>query len=202
MTTSQPTIQARTAAPDETYPRWVRWVTHAAVLPPLPSGIWRIAMAAGVPVGFSDAQLQRGHIPGWGSLYLVGLSAVAEACALLTLGFIRPWGVVFPHWLPGLGGRRVPPAVAIIPASLAAFFLTFVSVQLCLATDTGFQADPEPGFPTGAAAAVMLACYLPLLAWGPLLAAATVGYCLRLRRMRHPPAAHRRTSRTDTATTP
>ncbi len=127
---------------------------------------------------------ERGHVPGWGSLYLIGLSVVSEACALLTLGFIRPWGVVYPRWLPGLGGRRVPPAVAIVPATLAALLLTLVSVQVCLATDQGFQADPEPGFPTGVAALVMLACYLPLLVWGPLLAAATIGYCLRVRRLR------------------
>jgi hypothetical protein len=191
MTTSQPTIQAPAAAPPETYPRWARWVTHAAVLPPLPSGIWRLAMAVGIPVGFSRDQLARGHVPGWGSLYLVGLSAVSEACALLTLGFIRPWGVVFPRWMPALGGRRVPPAVAIVPATLAALLLTFVSVQVCLATDKGFQADPEPGYPTGAAAFVMLATYLPLLVWGPLLAAATVGYWLRVRRLRTgtPPTA-------------
>jgi hypothetical protein len=191
MITSQPTTEARAADQPETYSRWVRWVTHAAVLPPLPSGIWRLAMAVGIPVGFSRDQLERGHVPGWGSLYLVGLSVVGEACALLTLGFIRPWGVVFPRWLPGLGGRRVPPAVAIVPATLAALLLTFVSVQVCLATDKGFQADPEPGFPTGVAALVMLACYLPLLVWGPLLAAATVGYCLRVRRPRAgmPPTA-------------
>jgi hypothetical protein len=170
----------------ETYPRWVRWVTHAAVLPPLPSGLWRLAMAVGIPVGFSDAQLRRGHIPGWGSLYLIGLSVFAEACALLTLGFIRPWGVVFPRWLPIVGGRRVPPAVAIAPAGLAATFLTLTSIMLSTTGDRGFRGDPEPGFPQGISAAIMIACYAPLLAWGPLLAAATAGYVRRVRRLRSP----------------
>jgi hypothetical protein len=170
------------AAGAETYPRWVRWVTHAAVLPPLPSGLWRIAMAVGIPVGFSEEQLSRGHVPGWGSVYLVALSAVAEGLALLALGFIRPWGVVFPRWMPLLGGRRVPPAAAIVPASAAAAVLTLGTVLLAL-DDRGFNSEPEPGFPAGTSAVVMAACYAPLLAWGPLLAAATAGYCLRIRRL-------------------
>jgi hypothetical protein len=181
--TAHPPTARPSAAPPETHPRWVRWVTHAAILPPLPSGVWRLAMAAGVPVGFSDDLLGRAHVPGWGSFYLIALSVIAEACALLTLGFVRPWGVIFPRWIPYLGDRRVPPALAIAPAALAAFLLTNMSL-LHLLGDRGFSGPPEPGFPTGTAAIVMLACYAPLLLWGPLLGAATIGYCLRVRRHR------------------
>ncbi|AZS72393.1 hypothetical protein DDE74_16750 [Streptomyces lydicus] len=36
--------------------------------------------------------------------------------------------------------------------------------------------------PKGAAAWLMTACYLPLLAWGPLLGWVTVAYCRRRRK--------------------
>ncbi len=169
----------RTAAVTEreTHPRWVRWVTHAAVLPPIGSGIWRIAMGFHLPVGW------RGPIPWYGAPYTVVLSAVAETLALLALGFIKPWGVVFPSRLPVIGGRRVHPAAAILPASLASILLTVLGVEGVARWST---VASEPESPRGFAFDVMTAAYAPLVLWGPLLAAATFGYVLRVRRLRAP----------------
>jgi hypothetical protein len=36
----------------------------------------------------------------------------------------RRWGDIFPGWVPNLGGSRVPPLLAIVPASIAAILLT------------------------------------------------------------------------------
>jgi hypothetical protein len=44
-------------------PRWVRWVTYAAVLAPLPSAVWRLGLAAGLPVGFSADRLAALDVP-------------------------------------------------------------------------------------------------------------------------------------------
>ena len=42
---------------------------------------------------------------------------------LLMLGLVQRWGEVFPRWMIGLAGRRVPMALAVVPASLASVLL-------------------------------------------------------------------------------
>lgn len=80
-------------------PRWAVLAAHAVPLVTLPSGLWRIAVVAGVP-------LLPQAVQDWGEgLYIVMLSVVAECLALLTLGLVRPWGEVVPRWIPLIGGR-------------------------------------------------------------------------------------------------
>jgi hypothetical protein len=159
-------------------PRWVRWVTYAAVLAPLPSALWRLGLAAGLSMGFSDQRLRGLDVPGWGSLYIVTLSVVSMGLALLALGLIRPWGEVVPGWIPVLGGRWVPPLTAVLPAGLAAVLLTVLTVTGA----TGWSREFDvAGSPSGAAATLMTAAYLPLLAWGPLLGVTTLAYWRRRR---------------------
>ena len=53
--------------------RWVVWAAYAVPLCVLPSGLWRLAMSVGIPVGFSDAVLRSDYdLPGWGALYTLG----------------------------------------------------------------------------------------------------------------------------------
>ena len=42
---------------------------------------------------------------------------LTDALALLTLGLVRPWGEIVPVWVPRLGGRRIPPAAVVVPAT-------------------------------------------------------------------------------------
>jgi len=170
-TPSTPPSELAAAVAHETHPRWVVWVTHAAVLPPLPSTIWRLAMSLHLPVGWNQ------EVPWFAPLYALALGALTEGLALLTIGFVRPWGVIFPRWLPLVGGRRVPPAVAIGPALAAATFLTVAAWQFTVG-GRPFGGEEAPSPP------LMVASYVPLIAWGPLLALATLGYGLRLRRLR------------------
>ena len=160
-------------------PRWAVLAAHGAALSVLPSGLWRAALAVGVPVGFSGELAATFDAPDpLLTPYALGLSLVAEALALLTLGLVRPWGERLPGWVPRLGGRRVPTAAAVTAAGLGAAAVTAATVTGALAwSDPENMGDPDA--PQGLAGLVMTACYAPLLAWGPLLAAVTVAYAVR-----------------------
>lgn len=168
------------ALPD--VPRWAAVAAHAVPYAVLPSGLWRLALVAGLPVT-KDAGLA-----GMGvgtSVYVVSLSVVSELLAFLTLGLVRPWGEVFPRWLPLLGGRPVRPAAA-TGAALAGV------AGLCALAGWGlyaWYADLGPGIAASPAQkAVLVACYAPLAAWPPLLGATAVAYWRRRRRTTGPAA--------------
>ncbi|RSM62666.1 hypothetical protein DMH03_11365 [Amycolatopsis sp. WAC 01376] len=161
-------------------PRWANLAAHATLLATLPSGLWRIAMGLGVPVGFTAQGLVEFGIPGWGTAYVFGLSLLAEALAFLTLGLVRPWGEVWPRWIPGLRGRRIPPLAAILPAAAGAIALIALSVQALFGwAEAGSSMPPGSWEDSPVYGIVMAACYAPLLLWGPLLAAVTVHYARR-----------------------
>ncbi|MBL3668920.1 hypothetical protein JL475_23585 [Streptomyces sp. M2CJ-2] len=169
---------ARAAVPPP--PRWARWAAHAVPLCALPSSLWRIAMAVGIPVGFTAEALRRDYdVPGWGTLNLIGLSLLVECLALLTLGLVSPWGERLPRAVPLVGGRRIPPVFPVVVASLGALAMTLVSFSQLLIWN-----QVDHGNLSGTGLTVMGTVYAPLLAWGPLLMAVTVSYHLRHRRSR------------------
>ncbi|QNE79044.1 hypothetical protein F0344_03340 [Streptomyces finlayi] len=163
-------------------PRSVRLSAQAAALTLVPSGLWRIAMALGWDSGFTD-ELGPEHFPGKGSFYLVGLSLLAEAFGLLTLGLIHRWGEELPRWVPVLGGRNVSVYAAVVPASLGAALVTSVTCAGAFSWNSAENMGAA-GSPDGIHYWVMTACYAPLPAWGPLLAVVTVAYYRRRRRVR------------------
>jgi hypothetical protein len=143
---------------------------HLVPLATLPSALWRLPLSFGFPMGIVGV-----HLQWWEPYYFVALSLVTEGAALLTLGLVQPWGERVPRWVPVLGGRRVPPPAAVVPAAAGA-----VAVQLIWAF--AFRNFPEMGdfhFSHDGWRVLMLACYVPLLLWAPLLAAVTVSYYRR-----------------------
>ncbi|WP_338495245.1 hypothetical protein [Streptomyces sp. SJL17-4] len=161
------------ALPD--VPRWAVLAAHAVPLVTLPSGLWRLALVAGLPVT-QDAEW---GVMSWGeSMYVVSLSVVSELLAFLTLGLVRSWGEVFPRWMPFLGGRRVNPAAA-TGAALAG--VTGLGAIVAWGVYASY-ADLGPGIPaTPAQDALLAVCYTPLLAWPVLLAVVAVAYHRRRR---------------------
>ena len=133
----------------------------------LPSGLWRIALVLGVPVmGHVSLHLQE-------KLQIVMLSVVAELAALTCLALVRPWGERVPGWVPGLRGQSIHPMIVVVPAMLGSATLTVLwTVAIGRAPFGGFF-DYFPSLWTKVLVSV---CYLPLLAWGPLLAALTLSY--------------------------
>ncbi|CAN5600201.1 hypothetical protein BH20ACT2_BH20ACT2_21590 [soil metagenome] len=168
-------VDARPAGPAAP-PRWARRAALLAALTPVPSAIWRLSFAVGLPVG-ADTGFRETHygFPGWGTAYLVGLTLLLAGLALLTFGLVRPWGEMLPTWMPFVGGRRVPPLAAIIAAGTGALALTL----LLLVSFSNFGDIFAIYGLDGAERVVVLACYAPMLLWGPLLAAVTVSYAKR-----------------------
>ncbi|AEM85569.1 hypothetical protein [Streptomyces violaceusniger] len=159
-----------TAAP---VPSWARRVAAAALWASAPSALWRLAVVLGVPLGLAESEYDSMLIPGWGYLVVPLLSAFQEALAFLTLGLVRPWGEVWPGWIPGLRGRRIPVYAAVVPAALGALACTIYGVLFMWTT---LHADMEI---TRWGEWLMNVCYVPLVAWGPLLAVVTVHYYRR-----------------------
>ncbi|MGW4686780.1 hypothetical protein ACWEPM_18020 [Streptomyces sp. NPDC004244] len=163
------------SAPAVEVPRWAVRAARVVTLLAVPSGIWRLLLAAGLLAGYTQAGYVAAGIPGWGRVYTAGVSVGSEVLALLALGLVRPWGEVVPRRIPWCGGRRVPVRAVTVVAASAAVLLTFVWTPFAL-----WWAFPHPGMtPLGHTVVGFL--YLPLIAWGPLLGALTLAYHRRLR---------------------
>jgi len=156
-------------------PVWANRAAHVVVLIALPSGLWRLALALGFHAGHTD----QGYIDRVGSttgaLYVVALSVLAEAFALLAFGLVRPWGERVPGWIPLLGNRAIPPRAVVIAASIGAAILFVIWTPFVL----WWNIDDGSLTATGHTAIGFL--YLPLVAWAPLLAAITVDFHRRHR---------------------
>ncbi|WP_139177657.1 hypothetical protein [Ruania alba] len=129
-------------------------ITVLAALGPLPYAVVRLSWLTPWPIGAHPSGDPA--ITAWGMLLSLG----AWMGAGLTIGLIRPWGERFPHWIPRVGGRTVPPLVAIVPGGI-------VAGLVCLGA-VGWIALAGP-----------LDAYfwiLPVWFWGPMLALAVWGY--------------------------
>jgi hypothetical protein len=163
--------------------RWGRVAVYVAMVAPVLYALTRYAWALGIPLGMSEEYLRRGQESGtWTSgLFLATFGLVG---AILMLGLVQRWGEIFPRWIIGLAGRRVPIALAVVPASLASVLLIVGGIGIWSGLDqmvanlaagraeaTGligeitFQVGPTLLFPV----------------WGLALAAATLGYYYRRR---------------------
>ena len=179
-------------------PRWAVRAAHLITVLVLPSGLWRVGVGLGFSMGI-DAPA--GFVPGWDPVPLA-LTAVSEGIALLSLGLVRPWGEVFPRWIPLVGGRPVPPVTATTVAAVGAVALTaiwsFATVSFVVRTVLGPSGQGFV-FVNGWWEALLIACYLPLLLWGPLLLAITGAYYRRRRPVRGGPGLPRRDQVVDEA---
>jgi hypothetical protein len=102
--------------------RWGRVATYTAMAVPVLYAVTRFAWALGIPLGISDEFLRKGQEIGmWTSgLFLAVFGLVG---AVLMLGLVQRWGEVFPRWMAGLAGKRVPIALAVVPASIVSVLM-------------------------------------------------------------------------------
>jgi hypothetical protein len=146
--------------------RWVlrhrRTITVLAALGPVPYAALRLTWLTPWPYGVpSDALPPDTRI--WGLL----LSSGAWAGMILTIGLIRPWGEVFPRWMPLVAGHPVPVWLAAAPGSI-------VAAILCVSAVPMIRMFAEEG----AGDALTSALIFPFWFWGPMLALAVWGYVL------------------------
>lgn len=159
-------------------PRWAVRAAHLTALVVLPSGLWRIALVLGHPAGYTEAGFEP-FATADAKVWMLALSVAGELVALLTIGLVRPWGETVPHWIPWIGGRRVRPMAAVVPAALGAAALTLIWGTVPL----WWTYPHEEMTATGNLVVGIL--YQPLFLWGPLMAAVTFSYHRR-HRVRRP----------------
>ncbi|MFF2718629.1 hypothetical protein [Streptomyces sp. NPDC058011] len=154
-------------------PAWAERIAHAIPLVVLPVGIWRL------PIGFGYGMGGEPMPPAWyNAPYVIGLTIFTECLALLSFGLVRRWGEAVPNWVPKLGGRRIPPAAAIVPATAGGLFFTVLGIYwLHEAATVGTAAWP---YDEGWDVVAMVTSGLMNL-WGPLLLVLTYAYYRRRR---------------------
>ncbi|HLO29710.1 MAG TPA: hypothetical protein VK249_11275 [Anaerolineales bacterium] len=163
--------------------RWGRMAVYVAMAVPVFYALTRYAWALGFPLGMSEEYLRLGQERGiWTSgLFLATFGVVG---AVLMLGLVQRWGEVFPRWMIGLAGRRVPIALAVIPASLVSVLLFVGGIviwsglgSMVAALAAGGAEDSE----LSGAIIFQLGPTLLFPVWGVALAVATLGYYYRRR---------------------
>ncbi|NEB16191.1 hypothetical protein [Streptomyces coelicoflavus] len=166
MTTATAPLPALAPAPAPA-PVWARRAAHAVALCALPSGLWRIAMATGVHVGYSDQVLRDVYdIPGWGIAYVVGLSVLAELAALF------PLLLVSDRWRPLRPGVLAPLAWTVSGVLVLAALWQLV---------VAFTAESQTYLSSGTAQTVWGLAFASLFAIPVLMTAVTWSYAKRHR---------------------
>jgi hypothetical protein len=164
--------------------RWGRIAMYVAMVAPIFYAFSRYAWALGFPLGMSNEYLRQGQESGtWiGGLFLATFVLVG---AILMLGLVQRWGEVFPRWMIGLAGRRVPIVLAVVPAALASVLLIVgglgvwsnLAQMVANLAATGVESVGSPG----EVIVFQLGPTLLFPLWGGALAVATLGYYFRRR---------------------
>ncbi len=163
--------------------RWGRVAVYVAIVQPLFYALTRFAWALGIPLGMSEAYLRQGQESAtWtAGLFLASFGLLG---ALLMLGLVQHWGEVFPRWMIGLAGRRVPIAMAVIPASIVSVVLVVGGLSIWSGLGQMVANMQAIGWDTTLIAGGIIFQVGPTLLfpiWGIALAVATLGYYFRRR---------------------
>jgi hypothetical protein len=144
--------------------RWGFGAIIVAALCPMPYALVRLTWLLPNPIGTSADQLDAEPAT---LMFGLALGAVAFCAGLVTLGLIRPWGEIWPRWVPVLAGRRVPIRAAVIPGTIAGLLLFIGSPSL-------FSLLPR-------ANDLLIVVLLPFPLWGTSVGLATAAYYFRRR---------------------
>jgi len=164
--------------------RWVRIAVYVAMIAPIFYALTRYAWALGFPLGMGEEQFRSGQETGkWigGALFLGNFILVG---AILMLGLVQRWGEIFPRWMIGVAGRRVPIVLVVIPASLASVLLIVGGIGIWSGLESmiaTMRAGGADNIEVTGAIIFQLGPTLLFPVWGVALAVATLGYYYRRR---------------------
>jgi hypothetical protein len=163
--------------------RWGRIALVVAMVAPVCYAFTRYAWALGFPLGMNAERFRSGQESGiWiGGASLATFGVVA---AVLMLGLVQRWGEVFPRWMIGLAGRRVPIALAVVPASLASVILIVGGISIWSGLTwmvANLAASGAENMEIICALIFELGPTLLFPVWGAALAVAALGYYFRRR---------------------
>ncbi len=163
--------------------RWGRIAVYVSLVAPVFYAITRFVWALGIPMGMNEASFRHGQETGmWISgLFLATFGLVGAA---LTFGLVQRWGEVFPRWMIGLAGRRVPVALAVAPALFVSVLLIVGGIVIGLDTPQMAEALKAAGT---AGSRIFVEVFFQLgptllfPVWGLAVAAAALAYFYRRR---------------------
>jgi hypothetical protein len=104
--------------------------------------------------------------------------------AVLMLGLVQRWGEVFPRWVIGLAGRRVPVALAVAPAFIVSVLLVVGGIGIWSGLGqmvANLSAGGSEGIRLAGELVFQVGPTLLFPVWGVALAVATLGYYFRRR---------------------
>lgn len=152
----------------------------AAIVVALPTVIWRVLVGLGATLGTPASWRRSEELPGSGTSYVIGLSALQLTAALLTLVLVVADADRVPRWSPVAAGRRMPRGLIVGMSLLGAIALTAICT---LSAINWGRVDPFRDAPAVSGWSVLCwACYGVALAWPVLLIATTLGYSRSRRR--------------------
>jgi len=163
--------------------RWGRIAVYVSRVAPVFYALTRYAWALGFALGMSEEDLRRGQGSGmWISgLFLATFGLVG---VVLTFGLVQRWGEVFPRWMIGLAGRRVPIALAVVPASLVSVLLVVGGIVVWSHLPRMVARLAAGGAEGMGIIGALVSGVGPVLlfpVWGVALAVAALGYYYRRR---------------------
>jgi hypothetical protein len=155
---------------------WGRIAVYVAMVAPIFYAITRYAWALGFPLGMSEEYHRLGQERGeWISgLFLANFGLIG---AVLMLGLVQRWGEVFPRWMIGLAGRRVPIALAVVPASIVSVLLMVSGPAMW----SGYAHMADAAVASKQDIRIVVGPVLLFPVWAVALAVATLGYYYRRR---------------------
>jgi hypothetical protein len=103
-----------------------------------------LVWALGIPLFADDERFAAWYDEG-AALYLFSLLLLALLPAVLAVALVRPWGLVFPRWVPVVAGRRVPRLLPIVPGYAVTVLLTLYLLYAVVVTVVTFD-DPAAVF--------------------------------------------------------
>lgn len=156
--------------------RWGRIAVYVAMVVPILYALTRYAWVVGIPWGMSEEHFRSQQANGTfiSGLFLANFGLVG---ALLMLGLVQHWGEEFPRWMIGLAGRRVPIALAVVPASIVSVLLMVGGLTI----GSGFAQMADSAAAIGENIWIVVGPTLLFPVWSISLVVATLGYYYRRR---------------------